>query len=484
MYESFFGLNRRPFAPSPQLDQYFPGAAIESARGTLFRCVQRAEGVGMVIGPSGTGKTLLCQMLAAQFKSSFDVALLANGRVDTRRALLQAILYELGRPYRGMDEGELRLALSDYLTLDACSAGMVLLIDEAHTLPLRLLDEVRLLTNLSRGGQSRVRLVLAGSPALEERFASPKLDSFSQRIVARCYLEAFSREETQAYVHAQIDMTGGNGAAVLPPETCQSVYRATDGVPRLINQLCDHALLLAYAGQRGRVEPADVEEAWADLQQLPTPWNAESRPEANSGASGGVVEFGGLDDADDEEEKDPAAAVAVPADSPALRISPETDEANPSTPQPAEQLQRIQQMIDDVEEDFQPTPSSGPEVELVFDETYEPFSEPFQEEEVVSERHVRTRRAADARPAAPSRGSVKADEPSPRVVRHVDEPEPASSYTVALHRADVEDFAEPDDADLIVVEDRYDDAPAAPVTPAIPVRRQEYKRLFAKLRQG
>ena len=144
------------------------------------------------------------------------MALLSSGRLSTRRALLQAILFELGQPYRGMDEGELRLALVDYLTAgEDCPQGMVLLVDEAHTLPLRLLEEIRMITNLVRDGQPAVRLVLAGGCVLEERFASPKLESFSQRIVARCYLESFNRTETQQYIRAQIDAAGGGGEDAL-----------------------------------------------------------------------------------------------------------------------------------------------------------------------------------------------------------------------------------------------------------------------------
>ena len=247
----------------------------------------------MIVGPSGTGKSLLCQILAEQFQKTFQVALLASTHLDTRRSLLQAILYELNRPYRGMDEGELRLSLVDYITLnDDCSRGVVLLVDEAHHLPLRLLDEIRSLTNLTRDMQPAVRMVLAGSHVLEERFASPKLESFSQRISARCYLEAFQRSETQAYIQGRISACGGRGGEIFPAETCQMVHKATDGVPRLINQVCDHVMLLAYAAGIRRIEPAHVEEAWADLQQLPTPWNAPAAP------SGGdsVIEFGGLDD--------------------------------------------------------------------------------------------------------------------------------------------------------------------------------------------
>ncbi len=292
MYENNFKLTERPFASVPRIDHYYPAAVIDAARNTLTRCVNRGEGVALIIGPSGTGKSLLCQILAEQFQRAYQVALLASTHLDTRRSLLQAILYELNRPYRGMDEGELRLSLVDFITLsDDCNRGVVLLVDEAHHLPLRLLDEIRSLTNLTRDMQPAVRMVLAGSHLLEERFASPKLESFSQRISARCYLEAFQRGETQAYIQARISACGGRGVEIFPAETCQMVHKATDGVPRLINQVCDHVLLLACAAGVRRIEPAHVEEAWADLQQLPTPWNAPAASTSDS-----VIEFGGLDD--------------------------------------------------------------------------------------------------------------------------------------------------------------------------------------------
>jgi general secretion pathway protein A len=229
MYEDYFGLCKRPFAAVPRVDQYYAAAAIEAARQTLARCIERAEGPGLVVGPSGTGKTLLCRILAEQFKDTFEAVLLSSGRLSTRRALLQAILFGMGRPYRGMDEGELRLAMVDHLTAgDDCPQGMLLLVDEAHTLPLRLLEEIRMITNLVSGGQARVRLVLAGGSVLEERFASPKLNCFNQRIAARCYLESFNREETEGYIHAQIKWAGGEGPEVIPSDACHAVYQASD----------------------------------------------------------------------------------------------------------------------------------------------------------------------------------------------------------------------------------------------------------------
>ncbi|MCE5268666.1 MAG: AAA family ATPase [Planctomycetaceae bacterium] len=378
MYDGCFGLSRRPFGSVPQADQYFPAATIEGAKTTLARCIQRGEGAGLVVGPAGTGKTLLCLLLAEQFRRCFQVAMLASGGLTNRRSLYQAILYELGRSYRGMDEGELRLAVVDYVTAgDGSSRGMILLVDEAHLMPLRLLEEIRLLSNVARSGQPLVRLVLAGAPSLEERLANPKLDSLNQRLSARCYLDAFTRTETQDYIQSQINWAGGRGDVVFPEATCQTVFQATGGIVRLINQVCDHALLLSYVAGRKTVEPAGAEEAWADLQQLPTPTTSQS---AESPSNGSVIEFGSLDDTGSEPTKPTAA----------FRVAQVEDEDNATeTGEPVAQIHRIEQLLAESEDDFEPAGTIGPEVELNFEEeAVHPFRETFQEEEVVAERYA------------------------------------------------------------------------------------------------
>jgi type II secretory pathway predicted ATPase ExeA len=381
MYEAHFGLNKRPFASVPCIEQYFPGTAIDGALQVLTRCIQRAEGAGLVVGPSGTGKTLLCLMLKRQFQDSLRVVLLSGGHLGSRRTLFQAILFHLGQPYRGMDEGELRLAILEYLAKgDGCAQGVLLLVDEAHVLTLRLLDELRMMTNLVVRGQSCVRLVLVGGAALEERLASPKLESFSQRIAARCYLESLTRDQTQEYLQTQVTAAGGAASRVFAPEVAQAVFAATDGVPRLINQLCDHALLLAYSGGRRQVQPSDIEEAWADLQQLPTPWNAGSRKDSSAP---GVIEFGsGLDD---EPSEAGDSSGSQTGSVPMLRVAGELED---SAPEPAQQVARIQQALVDMHEDFQPAGSIGPEVELVFDDLSNPFGEAFEEEQIVIDRYA------------------------------------------------------------------------------------------------
>jgi type II secretory pathway predicted ATPase ExeA len=414
MYEKCFGLKARPFLAAPREDRCHSNRLMDCARQTLSRSIERGEGPGLLIGPPGTGKTLLCQRLAHEFSERFTVVQLASGRLGTRTALLQVILYELGLPYRGMDEGELRLALIDFLEpREDGPAGLLLLVDEAQALPLRLLEEIRLITNLVRDGQPRVRVVLAGTPELEERFASPKLSTFAQRLAARCYLDALDYQETAAYVKAEIAAVGGDASRLLNEDALRSIYRASDGIPRLINQVCDHALLLASLGGQTSLSSDAIEEAWADLQQLPTPWNSGGR----AGAQAGVIEFGSLDD---------------------------TDDAPEAIPFRTEQQQQPLHLA--TTEELSESDSAGigqnvnalglTEVDLDFPEFGDPHNEQFEEEEVVLNRYpndvdlfagVPRVSSWESRQIATILGSVA----SPQGVA----PQPASEVTLSFGQA-------------------------------------------------
>lgn len=511
MYEAFFGMNRRPFAALPQVDQYVAVGAMEQARTTLSRCVLRAEGIAMVVGPSGTGKTLLGLLLAAELGLQMRVVALPGGRFASPRALYQALLYELGKAYRGLDESEARLALNDYLLRDDdCSAGVLVLVDDAQCVGLRLLDELRALTNLGRAGLPLMRLVLIGNRLLEDHLSHPRLESLTQRITARCYLENMSRHETQQYIQTRVGYAGGNGPALFPEAACAAVHRATDGVARLVNQVCDHALLLAAARGCQTIDQALVEEAWADLQQLPAPWNEDAAPVA-----GANIEFGALDDDEPQPPADsrlsqlrPAVKQPSPADDarsfaddpdpgwldPSMqepRAGADADLEEPSreakefaafsTPSAAlpgpstesfldddedaamraeQEVDRIETYLSEVDDQFRP-PGPKPEVELVFDAAHQPFTEPFAVEEEVPDRYVpRPHRPAPARSNEPIDSSAQ---PPPTV--------PLRPRT------------EPPDS-VLIVEDGYGDPTPTPPCRVRPVRRSELANLFTRLRRG
>jgi len=580
MYEPFFQLTERPFASAPRTARYFPGALIEDARKRLTQCIERSQGPGLLVGPAGTGKSLLCHVVADHFQQRLAIAHLSHTRLGSRRVLLQAILYELGMPYRGLDEGELRLSLIDRLSADdAPRDGMLLLVDEAQMLPLALLEEIRLISNLVRGGEPRVHVALVGNSVLDERFASPRMDSFNQRIAARCYLGPFDREETCRYVRAQIAASGGDADGIFSEDALQAIHSATDGVPRLINQVCDHALLLASAGGVRRIPAAGIDEAWADLQQLPVPCGAMQRGSAVEDAS--VIEFGSLSEddqavrssrndgggeaccadlaakpigvletcpgetgdgpADDAEIRDGetsdrleeigGAESAIEADvreettddSPDRPLAERGAACDPTAPpatavpagqsvaeQASGRVDAIERHLvvlseDDEEEDvaeFKPAGSIGPQIELVIDAEPDPFSEPFEEEEVVIDQYGaydmdllgdRPRVDDGDGPAGLSRLVLDVlggdDLVRPDHVSALRKEAPQAETAGQMARG--EPVAVPcpngaptiDGKPVILVEDDPVDVRDVGGT-VRPVKRQEYRQLFQRLRRG
>lgn len=535
MYEAFFGLNDRPFIPAPLAKRYFPAKASETARQTLARCIERGEGIALLIGSAGMGKTLLCQVLADQFRPRMTIAHLSSSRLASPRNLFQAILYELGFPYRGLAEGELRLSLEEHLTRnDSHGGGLLLLVDEAHLLARRLLEELRLLTNLLRGGQPRVRIVLAGGAALDERLASAKLESLTQRIAARRYLQAFEHDETLAYLRKEITSAGGQVEQIFTADALHAIHRTTDGIPRLINQVCDHALVMAFAGGVRPINEAGIEEAWADLQQLPAQWP----PAAARDPAPDIIEFGALED-----DVLPMPSVVEKAATPQLRAIG-GDEADLYRGEPGDRIEKIEAQLDALDGDFLPSTGELPQVELVFADPGDPFAESFEDEEVVVDHfarldinvladrpQVRSREGrelaavleplmgSDAGGAARGRGRDEFAATNRPLLRPGDDPVlPEESDAVSLMIASIEetvplqrsgigdaehtiavaemaemeselpvstDAMEPlaDEADLIVIED--DPSEPEPPTPKPPkARRQEYRQLFARLRRG
>lgn len=266
-----------------------------------MRAVLRAEGPCLVLGGAGLGKSMLSQLIEFELESRFDVINLHASGLCSRRALLQAILFELQMPYRALSEGELRMSIMDRMmpSPETAPDGLLIIVDEAHTLSAKLLEELRLITNFARNGQPRARLVMIGNMRLEDTFANPQMDSFNQRIAVRCYLQPMSREQTAEFVRHQLKCLQINPANIITNDGLKALYAASEGVPRIVNQVMDHALVLGITNGQCPISASLIEEAWSDLQQLPAPWHTIEQQAVQANTESSPIEFGSLSDEDE-----------------------------------------------------------------------------------------------------------------------------------------------------------------------------------------
>jgi type II secretory pathway predicted ATPase ExeA len=261
----------RPFMTLPRVASFHASREAQATLDGLHRAIVRAEGIGLVIGGTGTGKSLLLACLREKLDDQFAVALLSGARICTRRGLWQSILADIGEPYRDLDEETLRIDLVDRIRgLAATGGGLVVLVDEANTLPRRLLEELRLLVSVVNA-RPAVHLVLAGSVRLEEMLGDPDLEGIAQRVAVRGYLEPLDYTETCQYLRTQMQAVGLDWDECFAPEADAAVFSITDGVPRLINQVCDQALRLAEQQAVAPVGNAELAAAWEQIQRLPAP---------------------------------------------------------------------------------------------------------------------------------------------------------------------------------------------------------------------
>lgn len=262
MYQKHFGLTERPFSIAPDPRFLYMSRQHREALAHLLYGIGEAGGFVQLTGEVGTGKTTICRCLLEQLPEQVDLALILNPRVNARE-LLASLCDELHIPY-DRDTTSLKVltdVLSAYL-LDSHARGRrtVLMIDEAQNLSAEALEQVRLLTNLETTREKLLQIILVGQPELRTLLAREDLRQLSQRITARYHLEPISRDETAAYIRHRLQVCGA-GDVVFSDAAIDLVHKLSSGVPRLINVLCDRAMLGAFVEGKHSVDTPIVRKA-------------------------------------------------------------------------------------------------------------------------------------------------------------------------------------------------------------------------------
>jgi general secretion pathway protein A len=268
MYKSFYNLRRNPFEITPDPSFLFPTNRHKEALAALYYGVRRHKGFVVMTGEVGTGKTLLVRWLLQLLKGTgVAYAYVFNTRLSPME-FLQFLAGDFGLTTSGKTKSELLLELASFLVdRHQHKLTTVLVIDEAHHLSADVLEEVRLLTNLETAQEKLLQILLIGQPELDEKLDLTELRQLKQRIALRAHLEPLDSEETQSYVERRLKMAGAtaNASTLFPPETVFEIYRYSRGVPRLINTICENALITAYARQLQSVPAGIIHEVAKDF---------------------------------------------------------------------------------------------------------------------------------------------------------------------------------------------------------------------------
>ncbi len=300
MHEEYFGFIEKPFSLTPDPKYLYKSESHANAFDLLQYAIRRREGFVVVTGDIGTGKTTLCRAILEQLDRKTFTALVLNPFL-TEEDLLRLILQDFGVVSRdevkrghldGVTKQELIDTLNEFLlSLRPLRAGALLIIDEAQNLPPRVLEQIRILSNLETDKEKLLQIVLVGQLNLKDLLRSPDMRQLDQRVSIRYELKPLTREETSAYIAHRLTIAGGGAAVSFSRKALDLVHRHTSGIPRLINMVCDRALLGGYSARINRISPEMVSAAAAvlDLAMPSRPMLGWLRRGAAAFAAGAAV---------------------------------------------------------------------------------------------------------------------------------------------------------------------------------------------------
>ncbi|MFN2432431.1 MAG: AAA family ATPase [Gemmatimonadota bacterium] len=266
MYEKTFGFREKPFTVSPNPRFLFLGKHHLEALEHLKYGIQERMGFVVVTGEVGTGKTTILRSLLDSLEADTNTAFVFNTRITVKQ-LLKGILTDLGLDAAGLEKDEMVQALNEFLLRQLEERrNTVVVIDEAQNLTPEVLEELRLLSNLETAQAKLLQILLVGQPELNYVLNLPQLRQLRQRITVMYHLQPLSLEETGDYIRHRLAVAGSAREDLFTPESIQGIYYYARGFPRLVNILCDRALLAAYADEKGQVDRPLVDEVQREME--------------------------------------------------------------------------------------------------------------------------------------------------------------------------------------------------------------------------
>src|SRR5476649_766944 len=266
MYLEYYRLRQPPFDITPNPRFLFHSAKHREAFNHLLYGIRERKGFVQLTGEVGAGKTTLCRALLEQLDGKYSTALILNPVLNANE-LMKAIATEFGLEVKGFDRLDTIAAISGFL-LTQIKEGRetVLIIDEAQNLTEHLLEQVRLLSNIETDDRKLLQIVLMGQPELRHRLNSPRLQQLRQRITVRYHLMPLTRFEAGQYIQHRLELAGAKGVPFFTQPAIWRVYFYSRGIPRLVNAVCDKALLAGFVEQSDRITYRMVSRAIRELE--------------------------------------------------------------------------------------------------------------------------------------------------------------------------------------------------------------------------
>jgi general secretion pathway protein A len=285
MYKAFYGLSRNPFEITPDPAFFYGTPRHNEALASLYHGIERRKGFIVVTGEVGTGKTLLVRCLFRTLKwRRISFAYVFNPLLPVME-FLQYSATDMGLPVVSKSKGELLGELNRYLISQyRQNSTTVLIVDEAQLLSCELLEEIRLLSNLETEQQKLLQIVLVGQPELDEKLDCQELRQLKQRIALRCRLQPLSREETAQYIALRLWLAGAKESyrSIFPERAVELIHSYSGGIPRLVNTICEGALVASFAVKSATVVPDLIDEVAAEFCLPALPVTARKREAARA----------------------------------------------------------------------------------------------------------------------------------------------------------------------------------------------------------